>query len=299
MRKDSGFSDSRSPMDSSGVQKSDRIQDSGASSALPRDAEIAPAASAASFGVRELAPALEPPASVGPRETRALEGGKRRQGAALQSAQGAASRREVCTDVTKLAPEWRDQVEQLIVDGLTFEDVEEILKEREGPRVTLHALEAYYQSNLDLQKRRIKHLIELVDELKNAMAHPTSTEAQLADATLFTGLLRLSRRHAQLTVKDAQSLRLQRENLLLRKRVLKMKLAEAVRRKSIAHQHYLFEEERRRKLILQNQQLEEILKKLRQDQTLPADVMGKIQEIYGIVKQPFIPPQLAERLPQE
>jgi len=130
------------------------------------------------------------------------------------------------------------------------------------------------------------------------MAHPESTEARLADATLFTGLTRLTRREAQLTIKDAQSLRLQRGNLRLRQRILKMKQAQAVREKSIAHQRYLWEEERRRKLNLQNQELEEILKKLRQDQTLPADVMGKIQEIYGIVKEPYIPPKLAEQLRQ-
>ena len=208
-------------------------------------------------------------------------------------------RQEVCADVTKLASEWRELVEKLIEEGSTLEDVAEILQERQGPRVTLHALGVYYQSNLDLQKRRIKHLIELADKLKHAMAHPESTEGRLADATLLTGLVRLTRRHAQLTIKDAQSLRMQRENLRLRQRILKMKQAQAVREKSIAHQHYLYEEERRQKLKLENKKLEEILKKLRQDQTLPADVMEKIQEIYGIVKQPYIPPQLAERLPQD
>ena len=207
-------------------------------------------------------------------------------------------RREICTDVTKLEPEWREVVDELIEKGSTFEDVEEIFKEREGPRVTLHALEVYYQSNLDLQRRGVRNLIKRAEELKKSMADPTSTEARLADATLFTGLVSLSRRHARLTVKDAQSLRLQRENLRLRQRVLKMKLAQAVREKSIAHQRYLFEEARRHKLTLQNEQLEEILKKLRQDQTLPADVMGKIQEIYGIVKEPYIPPKLAEQLRQ-
>lgn len=211
---------------------------------------------------------------------------------------GEASRREVCADVTKLAPEWRELVEKLIEEGSTLEDVAEILDERQGPRVTLHALAVHYQSSLALQARRINHLIELADKLKNAMAHPESIEARLADATLLTGLVRLTRGQSQLTIKDAQSLRMQRENLRLRQRILKMKQAEAVRKKSEAHQRYLYEEARRQKLTLQNQELMEILKKLRQDQTLPADVMGKIQEIYGIVKEPYISPKLAEILPQ-
>ena len=277
MRKDSGFG----------------IQESGAPRAIAGDESLARSPGGADMAQSDLpanrlahiAPtAMEaPPSPVAPGKT---VGGR---GSRL---------REVCADVTKLEPEWRELAEQLIVDGSTFEDVAEIFKEREGPRITLHALGVYYQSNLDLQKRRIKHRIELADKLKNAMAHPESTESRLADATLFTGLVSLSRRHAQLTVKDAQSLRLQRGNLQLRQRVLKMKLAQAVREKSIAHQRYLFEEARRQKLTLQNQQLEEILKKLRQDQSLPADVMGKIQEIYGIVREPYIPPKLAEQLRQ-
>jgi hypothetical protein len=207
-------------------------------------------------------------------------------------------RREVCTDVEQLAPEWRDLIEQLIEDGSTFEDVEEIFKERQGPRVTLHALETFYNSNPELQKRRVRSLIERADKLKRAMANPASTEAQLADATLFTGLMRLSRRSALLTIKDAHSLRLQRENLQLRRRVLNMRLAEAVRKKSEAHQRYQYEEERRQKLVLENQKLVEILKQLRQDQALPPDVMTKIQEIYGIVKEPYLSPKLAEQLAQ-
>lgn len=206
------------------------------------------------------------------------------------------SRREVCTDVAKLAPEWRELVEQSLVGGFTFDDVVEIFKERKGPRVTLHALEAFYHSHLDVQKRRIQHLLQEVERLKDAMAHPETAEAQLADATLFTGLLRLSRRNSQLTVKDAQSLRMQKENLQLRKRILHMKLQDASRKKSYAHQRYLFEEARREKLILENRRLQEILKKLRQDETLPTDVVSKIQEIYGIVKQPYIPPQLAQQI---
>lgn len=207
-------------------------------------------------------------------------------------------KREIYTDVTKLEPEFRELVEKLIEEGSTFEDVVEIFKERQGPRVTLHAIEVYYRSNLELQKRSIQSLIKRVAKLKRAMADPTSTEAQLADAALFTGLVSLSRRHGRLTVKDAHSLRLQRENLQIRRRILKMRESEARRKKSEGYQRYKFEEERRRKLTLENQKLAEILRKLRQDQTLPADVMEKIQEIYGIVREPYISPKLAEMLPQ-
>lgn len=236
------------------------------------------------------------PATAAPSEAAKGQAPAAGQGGRANEKKG---RAEVCADVTKLEPEWRELVEKLLEEGSTFEDVAEILRERQGPRVTLHALGVHYQSNLDLQKRRIKYRIELADKLKHAMAHPESTEGRLADATLLTGLLRLTRGQSQLTIKDAQSLRMQRENLRLRQRILKMKQAEAVRKKSEAHQRYLYEEARRQKLTLQNQELMEILKKLRQDQTLPADVMGKIQEIYGIVKEPYIPPKLAERLPQE
>ncbi len=325
-------SDVRSDSRTIGLPKSES-QDPETLRDLTGGSDIEPAASAASCGVREpldklravsgvepLAPALECGSSASALNGRSSasapdapeRAGKEQSGgraAALQSATGAGvapgalaggktSRREICTDVAKLAPEWREQAEQLIVEGSTFDDVVEIFKERKGPRLTLHAVEVFYQSNLDLQKRRVRHLIEQVQKLKHAMTHPESTEAQLADATLFTGLLQLSRRFPKLTVKDAQSLRMQRENLQLRKRILKMREYEARRKKSEAYQRYKFEEERRRKLTLENQKLEEILKKLRQDQTLPADVMGKIQEIYGIVKEPYIPPRLAEQLAQ-
>jgi len=296
MKKDAGFrSDVRSDSRTIGLPKSES-QDSEAPRALPGGAgTVASATPANSAGGADIA-------SVSRRTMSANDSGKEVRTDAAPAASPSlpagdvSSRRDVCTDVAKLEPEWRELVEQSLVGGFTFDDVVEIFKERKGPRVTLHALEAFYHSRLDVQKRRIQHLLEEVEKLKDAMAHPETAEAQLADATLFTGLLRLSRRNSQLTVKDAQSLRMQKENLQLRKRILHMKLQDASRKKSYAHQRYLFEEARREKLILENRRLQEILKKLRQDETLPTDVVSKIQEIYGIVKQPYIPPQLAEQI---
>jgi hypothetical protein len=192
----------------------------------------------------------------------------------------------------QLPPEKQPLVAELLVEGATFEDVVETVNEGEGPKVTQGAVERFFRSNLELQKRRVARLVEKAEALKTSLqADPNSAERKLAEAALLTGLMRLSRGGAELTVKDAMSLRLQQENLRLRQRVVRMKDRDAILKHALteARAHHEFE---RLKLTREKVRLlRRNLKGLRKGQQLGPETFQKIQEIYGILDEPYTPPK--------
>ena len=134
-------------------------------------------------------------------------------------------------DAGQLPPAKQPLVEELLVEGATFEDVVEAANEGEGPKVTQRAVEHFFRTNLEIQKRRVQRLVEKAEALKASLhADPNSAEAKLAEAALLTGLMRLSRDGAELSLKDAVSLRMQRDNLRLRQRILHMKERDAIQK---------------------------------------------------------------------
>src|SRR5439155_21529220 len=70
--------------------------------------------------------------------------------------------------------------------------------------VTLLAVRSYFQSNPDLQGRRIRRMQEVAQKLKKSLTGaPHSAEAELADAVFLTGLMGLERAGTRFTVMDA------------------------------------------------------------------------------------------------
>lgn len=194
------------------------------------------------------------------------------------------------TPVSALEPEQLRDLDELIAEGLSAADVAEGVNERHGTRVSETGVEIYYRTNLELQKRRAQRLVKRAEDLKRALGDPESAEAQLAEAALMTGFLALQRPGGELSLKDAELIRLRREKLQLEKQLLVLRT-----RKVSADIHF-----RRAQLRIQRQKLKLIEDKTREfmeqvraargeKQDLGPEALRKIQEIYGIVSIPNIP----------
>jgi hypothetical protein len=203
-------------------------------------------------------------------------------------ASGAAAPARPVSDAAQLPDELRALAERLLVEGATFEDVCESVNERGAP-ITLQAIQNLYRGNLELQKRRIEFQVERARMLTEALADPDSADAQLAHAAMLTGLQSLSRKDGGISLKDAVKATLERRNILLKRDLLRMRIAREVEdkrfRKTRLHAEILKMRLTREKLL----QLQRELRKPENSSTLGPVAMEKIQEIYGLLQIPVIP----------
>jgi hypothetical protein len=233
-------------------------------------------------------PAAEPPAAP-PRACRPARGRKRQQagGPAKAGAEGAGAKS--ARTVAELSAEGQQLVETLLVEGSPVEDVVEGVFEAAGVRVPPRAVEEFFRARPDVQQRRAQHLVETAESLKRALGDPESAEARLAEAAIFTGLLALRRRGGELNLKDAVSLRLQREQIGLRNQLLRLRAKKQAQDMKINEtNHQLM----RSKLKLIRLQLEGMNKEIEAGGNaaeLGPQAIQKIQEIYGIATLPNIP----------
>ena len=199
-----------------------------------------------------------------------------------------ARRQRPVSDAAKLPAEMRALMERMLVEGATFEDVYDALRER-GVPVTLQAVQNRYRGDLELQKRRIEFQSERARVLVGALDDPDSSDAQLAHAALLTGLQALSRDGREMTVKDAVKVLLERRNSKLKHELLQMKMRrekeEQRFRKTRRHAEFMKLQLARVRLA----QLQRELKKSENRSTLGPVALEKIQEIYGLLQIPVIP----------
>jgi|SRR5208337_1770920 len=201
----------------------------------------------------------------------------------------AASPRKYLNDVGNLDLERRTFVGQMLVEGATFEDVVEAVNERGGDGITLNAVQNYFQGSLEIQKKRVRRLIESAETLLASVdKDPKSAEARLARATFLTGYSRLRRNASLITPKDAERSRMERENLLLKHQVLIMQRKKAT-------QDLDYSRARTRLILLTQGKLQEEILKLQQEVKThrPGEPMGpemlqRIQQIYGLACQPLL-----------
>jgi hypothetical protein len=194
----------------------------------------------------------------------------------------------------KLSPEREKLAAELLIAGDTFEDVVEALNATAGPKVSQSAVEHFFRTQPAVQKGRVQRMVEDLAALKASLhTNPNSAEGKLAEAALFTGLMRLWRGGAELTVKDAVSLRMQRENLRLRQRVLLMKERDAILKRDLTRARAQHEFEKLKLTRERLRQLRHCLKGLKEGQRLEPAALQKIREIYGILNEPYTPPQSA------
>ena len=192
-------------------------------------------------------------------------------------------------DVANLDKDVQGLVSKMLTEGSTFEDVVETVNERGGDGITLNAVQNYFQGNLDIQARRVRHLIKSADALLATVnKNPRSAEAQLARATFLTGYLRVRRDAALITPKDAERSRMERENLSLKRRILVMQKDKVVQELKYSHA-------RTHLLTLSQEKLKEEIAKLQQEakgqgagEPIGPEMLQRIQQLYGLACQPVL-----------
>lgn len=187
--------------------------------------------------------------------------------------------------------EWREFVEEMLVVGLAVEDIVEAVIAKGGERITAGAVLAHYRSQPELQKRRIEETVKGVGELRAALGNPEADQAlfELANSALMVGYMGLTKNRANsITIKDAECIRLARENLKLRKRYLELKEIGEKRQNQVHWKRLRYEDVKHDKACLELKKLRKSLRGLMEQGKLDTDTLAKIKEIYGIVQQPFI-----------
>jgi len=187
--------------------------------------------------------------------------------------------------------EWREFVEEMLVAGLAVEDIAEAVVQKGGPVIRDGAILAHFRTHPDLQKRRVESTVNGVEKLAGALGNPEADHAltQLANSALMVGYMGLTKsRASSITIKDAESIRLQRLNLKLRKRYLELKERGQRWQNSLLNKRLRFEDVKYQTACEKLTQLRKTMRTLMEEGKLEPSTLEKIKEIYGIVRQPFI-----------
>jgi hypothetical protein len=209
--------------------------------------------------------------------------------ATTKDAEAAAKVIKKIQDVPKDALKFMDG---LLEDGATFEDVVESLEGEVGIRMPLHVVSGYFRANLGLQKRRVLRQVEKARELKKSLGKPESAEAKLADAVFMTGYMGVTRKGAEIKLKDIESIRLSKENLRLRNRVARQKEKERHQQSRYRRLRAEVEKKKLEFYQMKSAALKRALAAEEGQNKLGPETMRAIQEIYGIATIPSLPAEI-------
>jgi hypothetical protein len=185
-------------------------------------------------------------------------------------------------------PERLKKIDNMLAEGATFADVVRTLNSEPGETIGELAVENYFRSNLELQKRRVCRMVEKMEELKASMGNPETAEGKLAEAALFTGLMGLTRNPMYADLEDVQTLRLKREKLELERSLLQLRDKEAREKVRQMKAQTAFTIAKCEKATFELRKMEELLRTLKRGEKLDAQTLNQIREVYGIIKQPYI-----------
>jgi len=199
---------------------------------------------------------------------------------------------EIPTEVEQLPDPLQDRIRDMLIEGATFEDIVETVNSDKGSTVTQMMVESYFRRNLEVQKGRVRGLIQSAEEIKKSIGNPDTAEGQLASAAFLTGFMRLTRKSAEIDLQGAETARMRRENLALERQVFHMKKSKAEQDIEYMKAHIRHEWGKLKYLRYKLHQMEATFDKLRRGDKLDTATLAKIREIYGIISEPFTPPQL-------
>ncbi len=221
--------------------------------------------------------------------------------AAKPGLEGEQPERKMHSDVSELPAELKELVEQMLVEGATFDETVEAVNERGGEYVTLAAVKNFFRSNLGLQQQRIQKLVATAEELKKAVGatDPDSPEGQLLGAIILTGVMQISREGANFDLRYAVRERLARENLHLQQQKLLLQT-----RKEVAEQDYRLAKAhatiaKAELLELQVRKLKKLFKTVDKNRKLDKKTYERIQEVYGLLRAPLLVEREAENSEEE
>ena len=183
-------------------------------------------------------------------------------------------------------------IDDLLEDGATFEDVVETLQEERQTQMSLRVVSGYFRANLNLQKRRVLRQVEKARELKKSLGDPESEEASLADAVFMTGYMGLTRKGAEIKLKDIESIRLSKENLRLRNQVLRQKDQQNRQQKTYRHLRAEVEKSKLEFYKLKTAALKRAMAAEEGQNQLGPQTKRAIEEIYGVASIPSFPAEI-------
>lgn len=199
------------------------------------------------------------------------------------------------TDVSALDEAIRGQIRRFLVEGGTVEDVADMLLSQYGMLVSPVAIQTFYNSDRSIARDRAVHQVDTVRTLKQALRDEKSPLASLAEATLLTGVMGLSR-HGELSGNDAQRrfhdqrmYRLIEANQIMKNRLYGAQID--VNRARRVHEIIKYHESK-----LRCKKMKAQLRDLCQSRDLTPQTLHRIREIYGIVSEPFNPAKTEEIL---
>lgn len=205
---------------------------------------------------------------------------------------------ETTIEVERLPGELAARIRKMLVEGATFEDIVETVNSDKGPTVTQMMVESYFRRNLEVQKERVRGLVQSAEEIKKSIGNPDTAEGQLASAAFLTGFMRLTRKSSEIDLQDAEAARMRRENLGLERQVLHLRKQKQEKDIEYMKAHIRHEWAKLKVLREKLRQMQATFDKLRRGDKLDTATLAKIREIYGIISEPFIPPELQAENPE-
>ena len=195
----------------------------------------------------------------------------------------------------------RKFVEELLVGGLAVEDIAEAVAAQYGLQLTDGALLAHFRTHPHLQKERIEKTAAGAVKLREALGNPEADDGlvQLANSALMVGYMGLTKKRSNsITIKDAECIRLTRENQKIRRRLLRLQEAGQKRENTLAYKKLRYEDVKYDTAVEKLKLLRKQFRLLMEEGKLDAATLDKIREIYGIIRQPFIP-DITEEAPAQ
>lgn len=190
-------------------------------------------------------------------------------------------------DVLMLADDLQNAVRRLLVEGATFEDVEETLHETCNVRITRAAVARYFRTNPELQRERIANQRIMAKKFVESLGDDVdSAQSDLALSVFLTGLSGLNRRNEATRIKNAIQIMKDQKDERYRKadarrkdKKLRMEQKESsVRVKAL--------QTRLDVATFQLDRLRQSIERQGKDKTLGPEIIQQINELYGIVTAP-------------
>lgn len=196
----------------------------------------------------------------------------------------------------------RELVEELLVAGLTVEDIAEAVAAQGGPTLTDGAILAHFRTHPHLQRARIEQTAAGAAKLREALGNPEADEGLvlLANSALMVGYMGLTKKRSNsITIKDAECIRLTRENQKIRRRLLRLHEAAAKRDNTLRYKKLRYEDVKYHTAVEKLKLLRKQFRLLMEEGKLDVTTLDKIREIYGIIRQPFLPDTTQEAPAQQ
>ena len=196
---------------------------------------------------------------------------------------------EIRPGAADLTPDQEQTARQMLIEGATFEDVVFTLRAR-GQSAEQPAVENYFRSHPELHALRAQHLVEIAREIRRRTGEGDPEDVEFADAVVMTGLLRMNRSVALLDVNDALRRKYERENSRLRQQKLRLEAQHAELRRDFMRARTRLLSAQWKKARGKLKEAGDALARAEEARTLNPEIAATIQEVYGLVQAPPIPP---------